>query len=78
MIEPVDDWMLREIEIGPSNNNHVVVVDGLTVGERVSLTPFRHIQRNELPESAAEFPRETDDESVVRAMDDSPAFTSMR
>ena len=44
-----DNWHLQKIEIGSSNNNEVVVKNGLTGGEKVTLTPFRYIKRSELP-----------------------------
>jgi RND family efflux transporter MFP subunit len=42
-------WLPREIKIGSNNNASVIVEKGLEVGDQVSLTPFRFIERNDLP-----------------------------
>jgi len=44
-----DGWDPTPITIGPNNNNQVVVVEGITEGDQVALTPFRFIQRSDLP-----------------------------
>ena len=43
-------WRPQAVNIGTSNNNQVVVLEGLAVGDEVSLTPFRHIERTDLPD----------------------------
>jgi len=42
-------WNPTPITIGPNNNNQVVVIDGIAEGDQVALTPFRFIQRADLP-----------------------------
>lgn len=59
-----DDWLVTPVQIGSSNNNQVIIVDGLNDGDQVALTPFRFIQRSDLPTTAK--PQETD-EAVERA-----------
>ncbi len=43
------EWTATPISIGPNNNNQVVVTDGISEGDQVALTPFRFIQRADLP-----------------------------
>jgi HlyD family secretion protein len=41
-------WETRRVNIGTNNNTHVVIENGISEGEVVTLTPFRFIQRSEL------------------------------
>lgn len=41
-------WDTRRVTIGKNNNTHVVIENGITEGDVVTLTPFRFIQRSEL------------------------------
>lgn len=45
-------WRTQAIQLTSNNNTHVVVDGGLNDGDQVSLTPFRHIKRSDLPEVA--------------------------
>ncbi|MCH1441115.1 MAG: HlyD family efflux transporter periplasmic adaptor subunit, partial [Rubripirellula sp.] len=49
LIRDGDGWRPTPITIGPNNNNQVVVTEGITEGDQVALTPFRFIQRSDLP-----------------------------
>lgn len=49
LVRDGDEWDPRPITIGPNNNNQVVVLEGITEGDQVALTPFRFIQRSDLP-----------------------------
>lgn len=49
LIKEADGWRPQKVSIGPNNNNLVVVHEGLSTGDQVALTPFRHIDRAELP-----------------------------
>ena len=49
LVRDGDDWEPTPIIIGPNNNNQVVVIEGITEGDQVALTPFRFIQRADLP-----------------------------
>jgi len=42
-------WHPKPVKIGSNNNNQVVVLEGLAEGEQVSMTPFQHIERSDLP-----------------------------
>ncbi len=42
----------QAIKIGANNNEQVIVLQGLAAGDRVSMTPFRHIDRSDLPSQA--------------------------
>ncbi len=50
LVRDQDGWRPQPVVIGSNNNNHVVVLDGLAEGDRVSMTPFQHIERSELPD----------------------------
>ncbi|HBV65527.1 MAG TPA: hypothetical protein DEF45_21185 [Rhodopirellula sp.] len=52
LVRDGDGWDPRPITIGPNNNNQVVVIEGITEGDQVALTPFRFIQRSDLPTAA--------------------------
>ncbi|MBT6848949.1 MAG: hypothetical protein HOA14_16145 [Planctomycetaceae bacterium] len=41
-------WDTRRVTIGTNNNTHVVIKNGISEGDVVTLTPFRFIQRSEL------------------------------
>ena len=43
-------WDTRRVTIGTNNNTHVVIKNGVSEGDVVTLTPFRFIQRSELGE----------------------------
>ena len=49
LIKEADGWRPQKVSIGPNNNNLVVVHEGLAIGDQVALTPFRHIDRSDLP-----------------------------
>ncbi len=49
LVREGDGWNAMPITIGPNNNNQVVVIEGITEGDQVALTPFRFIQRSDLP-----------------------------
>lgn len=51
LVKELDDWRAQQVEIGPSNNEQVVVLQGLIEGDEVALTPFRFIERADLPET---------------------------
>jgi RND family efflux transporter MFP subunit len=51
LLQAGDAWRVQAVEIGPNNNNQVVVTEGLDEGDQVALTPFRHIERADLPDS---------------------------
>lgn len=40
----------REVEIGSTNDKHLVIEDGLAVGERIVISPKLYLDRVELPE----------------------------
>lgn len=42
-------WQPRAVKIGASNSSMVVVLEGLSEGEQVALTPFEFIERSDLP-----------------------------
>ena len=52
LVQGNSDWEVRQVEIGASNSHHVVIRDGLEVGDQVTMTPFRFIQRSDLPEAS--------------------------
>ena len=52
LVQIKDGWRTQEVEIGPNNNNEVVIEQGLEPGEHVCLTPFRFIKRSQLPGSS--------------------------
>lgn len=56
LVRDGENWNPTPITIGPNNNNQVVVIDGITEGDQVALTPFRFIQRADLPVSNKENP----------------------
>jgi len=45
-----ESWQPVPVTIGSNNNNQVVVVDGIAEGDQVSITPFRYIERSDLPD----------------------------
>jgi hypothetical protein len=45
-------WDTRRVTIGTNNNTHVVIENGVSEGDVVTLTPFRFIQRSELGEKS--------------------------
>jgi multidrug resistance efflux pump len=45
-------WDTRRVTIGTNNNTHVVIENGVSEGDVVTLTPFRFIQRSELGEQS--------------------------
>ena len=49
LLKEVEGWRPQKVAIGPNNNNLVVVHDGLSEGDQVALTPFRYIERADLP-----------------------------
>lgn len=50
LIQDDERWRIQRIEIGPSNNSQVIVLDGVQEDDQVALTPFRHIKRSDLPQ----------------------------
>ena len=50
LVRKDDKWRQQVIKIGSNNNAQVIVMEGLEEGEQVSLTPFRFIERSELPD----------------------------
>jgi len=40
-----NDCHPQMVQVGPNNNNHVIITGGLDTGDEVALTPFRHIER---------------------------------
>jgi hypothetical protein len=42
------------VTIGTNNNTHVVIENGISEGDVVTLTPFRFIQRSELDDQSNE------------------------
>ena len=51
LVREQDSWRAQSIRLGSNNNTHVVVEEGLADGDQVTLTPFRHIKRSELPDA---------------------------
>ena len=51
LVRDGQDWNATPITIGPNNNNEVIVTEGISEGDQVALTPFRFIQRADLPVS---------------------------
>jgi len=51
LVREQDDWRLQPVKVGSNNNDQIIVIEGLTEGDQVSMTPFRHIERSDLPES---------------------------
>ena len=49
LIKEAEGWRPQKVSVGPNNNNLVVVHDGLSMGDQVALTPFRYIDRADLP-----------------------------
>jgi hypothetical protein len=47
-------WDTRRVTIGTNNNTHVVIENGISEGDVVTLTPFRFIQRSELDDQSHE------------------------
>ena len=47
-------WDTRRVTIGTNNNTHVIIKNGISEGEVVTLTPFRFIQRSELDDLSNE------------------------
>jgi len=43
-------WRTQLISIGSNNNSRVIIEGGLSEGEMVALTPFRYIDRSDLPD----------------------------
>jgi hypothetical protein len=41
-------WDTRRVTIGTNNNTHVVIKNGISEGDIVTLTPFQFIQRSEI------------------------------
>jgi multidrug efflux pump subunit AcrA (membrane-fusion protein) len=50
LVREENGWRTQQIQLGSNNNTHVVVEEGLADGDQVSLTPFRHIKRSDLPD----------------------------
>lgn len=50
LVRDADHWRPQLVEIGKNNDSRIIVRHGLDEGEQVSLTPFRHIKRSELPD----------------------------
>ena len=47
-------WDTRRVTIGTNNNTHVVIENGISEGDVVTLTPFQFIQRSELDDLSNE------------------------
>ena len=52
LVREENGWRAQSVEIGPNNNNDVVIESGLDEDDRVSLTPFRFIDRDDLPKGS--------------------------
>ena len=52
LVRDGQNWRASPIKVGPNNNNQVVVLDGISEGDEVTLTPFRFIERSDLPVAA--------------------------
>jgi hypothetical protein len=49
LVREQDGWRPQPVRIGSNNNTQAIVWDGLAEDDQVSLTPFRHIERSDLP-----------------------------
>lgn len=52
LVRDGQNWQASPIKIGPNNNNQVVILNGVAEGDQVALTPFRFIDRSDLPVAA--------------------------
>ena len=61
LVREENTWRQQVIKIGPNNNDQVIVEEGLKEGDQVSMTPFRFIERTDLPdkETDPDVPGET-------------------
>ncbi|MEK6236866.1 MAG: hypothetical protein N2C14_19330, partial [Planctomycetales bacterium] len=50
LVREQEGWTPRPVTIGSNNNDQVIVLTGLSQGDRVSMTPFQHIERGDLPD----------------------------
>ena len=53
-VKTKDGYQARKVAIGATNDKHVVITDGLTEGEEVTLNPRRFLGEVELPKLTAE------------------------
>lgn len=63
-------WRPKLVRIGPNNNNHIIVEDGIDEGDQVAITPFRYIDRSDLPD--LKLPADTADERSQRNAAEKP------
>ena len=54
LVREDDKWRQQVIKIGQNNNDQVIVEKGLKEGDQVSMTPFRFIERTDLPDKETE------------------------
>ena len=52
-VQNPDGLQARKISLGPTNDKHAVIIDGVAVGEDVALNPRQFLSRVELPELTA-------------------------
>ncbi|MDP7302275.1 MAG: HlyD family efflux transporter periplasmic adaptor subunit [Pirellulaceae bacterium] len=50
LVREQDGWRTQSLSIGSNNNTQVIIEEGLSEGDQVSLIPFRYIERSDLPE----------------------------
>ncbi|MCG8649851.1 MAG: HlyD family efflux transporter periplasmic adaptor subunit, partial [Pirellulales bacterium] len=67
LLKQASGWKPRQVQIGPNNNNQVVVTEGLREGDQVSLTPFRHIERADLAESPLDLEAVAGDQALQQS-----------
>ena len=78
LVQKGSDWEVRPVEIGLHSSSTVVVDEGLSVGELVSMTPFQFIGREDLPDAEPVKDEVAGEKEPVEEMDSQEGSVTMK
>lgn len=78
LVQKGNDWDVRLVVIGLHSSSTVVVDEGLSVGEKVSMTPFEFIGREDLPDAQPIEGELAGEQEAVEEMDSREGSVTMK
>ena len=78
LVQKGNDWDVRQVMIGLHSSSTVVVDEGLSVGEMVSMTPFEFIGREDLPDAKPIEDEVAGEQEPVEEMDSQEGSVTMK
>ena len=78
LVQKGNEWDVRLVVIGLHSSSTVVVDEGLSVGEMVSMTPFQFIGREDLPDAKPIEGELAGEQEAVEEMDSQKGSVTMK